>query len=288
MKCLALLAMVFLLSPVRAAETIGDDSIPVSLLMACEVLDSSGTMEMISSLYTGIPMNAVAVISEEQIQPLRAREETDWHFYSLLCTVLLFAYVQAMYSKELKDVYQSFKNVQLSRQLFREQYASIPFSSLILLLMCVLVFGDYVFMITQGRKSGPGDFSLYLMVTAVTGALLLSKVISLKIAGFIFPFRQETEFYKFNFLLISQVGAIAFIPLIILLNYAPLYLFEITLQVSVLLFVGLYFFMLTRGFVIGREYLHLQKIHFFIYLCTFELAPIGIIYGSVQRWVLSS
>ncbi|NJN77358.1 MAG: DUF4271 domain-containing protein [Saprospiraceae bacterium] len=95
--------------------------------------------------------------------------------------------------------------------------------------------------------------------------------------SYIFPFSKEMNLYNFMIAIFNFVMGIVLLPIIIFVaftssnTHTPLLYFAL----SVVLII--YLFRMIRSLLIVNKYLIHNKFHFFMYLCTVEIAPILIL-----------
>ena len=107
------------------------------------------------------------------------------------------------------------------------------------------------------------------------GIMLLSKI---------FPFKETVKFYIFNVNIINKIVGILIIPFFVLLAYAPDYMKPWIFYISIAVIGSLLIYRYIRGVMIAKNYVTLHKFHFFIYLCTLEIAPTVILIKSIIIW----
>ena len=99
----------------------------------------------------------------------------------------------------------------------------------------------------------------------------------LRAIGFIFPVQKEISYYSFTIIAFNIFLGIALLPINSLISFSNDKVANICLYLGVIFFLLLYCIRQLRGMFLAANYLTFQKFHFFVYLCTVEIAPILIL-----------
>jgi hypothetical protein len=98
--------------------------------------------------------------------------------------------------------------------------------------------------------------------------------VMLSIAGWIFRIEKVTSLYSFLIMVLNLVTGLLLIPVNLGMAFGPESVFH-PAMITGLVFISLSLLMrYFRGFFIGANYIFNNIFLFFIYLCTFEIAPI--------------
>ena len=90
----------------------------------------------------------------------------------------------------------------------------------------------------------------------------------------IFPFRDELNFYNFNFFLNIKVLGAILLPINFIVAYAPQELTEWTIIGAAGVMAIAYLGLAVKGLAIAKNYLAFHKFHFIVYFCSLEIAPV--------------
>ncbi|MCH8331739.1 MAG: DUF4271 domain-containing protein [Bacteroidetes bacterium] len=271
-----------------AQDTLIGDSFPVDLKNAVIVLGSD-TIDQAAIDFVfpvDIGFSIPEVVSIRHVEPLIVRQESNWIFYLILLLLVLLAYIRINYDKELSDLIGAVSSVNLAHQLQREQEMNVPVSSIMLNILFVLSSSVYLYLIIDDKIVLYREEELFVFLLVCLSGLSLLKFFSLRFTGLIFPFRNEIRFFNFNILLLMKVLGVILIPFIIVLSYAPVVVASIALYSSLFLILLSIVLLYIRGLAIGKEYILVRKFHFFIYLCTLEIAPMLIVFEGIDRWII--
>ncbi len=109
-------------------------------------------------------------------------------------------------------------------------------------------------------------------------AVFLGKHLILSILSYIFPIQAEVSRYHFIIIVFGISLGIFLVPVNLLLAYAPRGLVPVLVYASLLLMVVAYLFRQFRALLNGWKLLLANKFHFFLYICTIEIAPAIFLY----------
>ncbi len=218
------------------------------------------------------------------IQPIRNNEDNAWLFYILLVPIVMFMYIRFFHSKDLNALFKAYFNFNLSIQLYRVQEKPLTLMVLLLNIIFIMVFGMYLFFLTKyfSLHYPLGEIQLYLILVSGVGCIYIVKYIFIKFIAFIFPFGEELGFYNFHVFMSLRVMGLAYIPVVVVLAFAPDHIKELIIWPSIIGFFGITIYRYLRGINIGKRYILFKKFHFFIYLCTLEIIPIIVLF----KWLL--
>ncbi len=219
------------------------------------------------------------------IQPLRTAKSPAWHFYIILLATLLLTYIRINFFKEFNDLIQGLFNMTFAQQIQREQELSLPLSALLLNILFALSLSFYLYLIGSYFPLRFSGFTLFMFILASVSLLSVLRYFFLKVAASVFPFRQELNFYNFNIFLVNKIMGIVLIPFLIILSFAPAGMMKLGIYASLIVVFILLSFSYVKGFLIGKDYLVYNKFHFFVYLCTSEIAPVLILVETFNRWI---
>ena len=225
---------------------------------------------------------------EYDIQPLKKSKDKHFPFYALLFIIGVFGYIRFNFFSYLKSVQQSFFNINLAQQFFEEHFYSVSPASFFLNLNTILIYSLLCFLSLRyfGRLNHIGDTALIGLILLAVLAVSLSRYWSYRIAAYILPIEKTLLFYLFNMRIINYVLGIVLIPLLLIFAFADNIYLNGTIWLIIIVVLFFVVYRCYRGLLIGEEIMALNKFHFFIYLCTFEIAPILILYKIIKILII--
>ncbi len=218
------------------------------------------------------------------IQPIKRSSNDHLPFYVLLFIVGIFGYVRFNFFSYLQSVQQSFFNINLTQQFFEEHFYSVSPASFFLNLNLVLIYSLLAYLAVRyfGKLPHIGDMSLAGIILVSMLGISLSRYWAYRITAYILPVEKTLLFYLFNIRIINYALGMVLIPFLFILAFADNMYLEGTIWGILIVVWTFVLYRCYRGLLIGEQIMKFNKFHFFIYLCTFEIAPILILYKIVE------
>ena len=182
------------------------------------------------------------------------------------------------HTRELQDIIKAVMSLNIAQQLHRDQEQSMPISAIVYIINFVISLGIFLFLV-NGYMEWTEDNSIISMLFFLWVVIVLYSLRygSLKLISIIFPFGNEVEHYNFNFFLIQKILGLVLVPLNFLIAYAP-YLVRVSSIVMALIIIAVLVIGQTaKGLTISRNLISRNAFHFFVYICTLEIAPVCIL-----------
>ncbi len=139
-------------------------------------------------------------------------------------------------------------------------------------------FFIYLFAMYYGVSLRLGIWGSWLTYTLLVMAGTGLKFVVLLILGRIYPLRKELSHYVFALMVFSIIAGLVLVPINLLISYAPAALHSYFLYGGLVVLLLIYFLHLLRGLFIANRYVGSRPLHFLLYLCTIEIAPILLVY----------
>lgn len=210
---------------------------------------------------------------------LSSSKQSNWLFLVLLGVLAFMAVVLSAYKSNVTKTFQAFVNATAAGNLHREQHMPFSPNNVANHTLFALTMGSFVFLATQllAPNLGLNSFMAYCLFVLGIGGLYLAKNVQLQLIGQILPYQQEINFYGFLIANHNKVLAFSLIPSLFLLAYAPPGLQSITLYTSIFAIGLVHLYRCIRTLTAVSDIIIFHKFHFFVYLCTVELAPVVIL-----------
>jgi hypothetical protein len=214
-------------------------------------------------------------------QPL-TNEIGDWFTISLIVLVALFTWFRFFYYRIFRQLYTAFYNLTTTNQIVRDESVLLLRASLILSIISYMLMGLFLYQISIFLDWDMGVLQGGLMrfvFLSLSVAIAYSvKMILLRFLSTVFDLEKPVALYIFNvFLMIMMIGLLL-LPINILIAYGPFqyryWILLIALGIIALLFV----YRLVRAIGIWIGIPGFSLFYLFLYLCTFEIAPLLIIW----------
>jgi len=220
-------------------------------------------------------------------EDLHTERSFDSLFYLLMGILFYFAVVRFLFGKYLGNLFTLFFRVSMRQQQIREQVIQSPLPSLLLNIFFFISGGLYsCFLIQYFKLPVRVDFwSLFLNCSLILVVIYLVKFIVLKSAGWIFNIQRATDTYLFIVFMTNKILGIFLLPFLVTLSFSDSFMTESAVTLSLIMI----FFFFVRRFAISygplRKEINLNGLHFFLYLCAFEVAPLLLIYKVLLNYL---
>jgi len=205
-----------------------------------------------------------------------------WLLFTLLLLLSFYSYVLVVYRKEVFKTLQAFKNISWTIQPFREQKNIFTPYSLFSSSLYILSIGHFVFVainlwLTRFEQEQDWRFSMLLFCILIVLLLFIVKQGQVKIFGLIYPVGQQMDYYNFVISNNSRVCGLFLTPILFLMVYPPDVIKYFVMYTLLAILAALYLFRYIKSGIASSKIITSNKLHFFIYLCSVEIAPVIII-----------
>jgi hypothetical protein len=211
-------------------------------------------------------------------------------FYFILSLVLYLALMRFFFPKYMSTMFTLFFRATMRQQQLREQMLQSPLPALLLNIFFVIITGAWLAFMA-GRIGFFPDASLltrFWLGVLIVSTIYLGKFLVLKTFGWISGISQVTNTYIFIVFLTNKMIGIFLLSFLILIAFPDP---QIMPGVTILSYIMIAVMILYR-FVISfrpvRAEIKLNRLHFFLYLCAFEIAPLLLIYRVLLAYSHSS
>ena len=214
-------------------------------------------------------------------QPL-TNEIGDWFTISLIVLVALFTWFRFFYYRIFRQLYTAFYNLTTTNQIVRDESVLLQRASLILSIISYMLMGLFLYQLSIFLDWDMGVLQgglLRFVFLSLSVAVAYSvKMILLRFLSSVFDLEKPVALYIFNvFLMIMMVGLLL-LPINILLAYGPLQYRYWILLVAIGIIALLFMYRLVRAIGIWTGIPGFSLFYLFLYLCSFEIAPLLIIW----------
>lgn len=204
-------------------------------------------------------------------------ESAEFLFWIMLFVMIYLALEITLFKSLMNDVYRAFTNDNVLKLLHREQRDFIAFPFLLMYIFFFFNFGIFVFLTFHYFGLAPKSLEMLSYCILGVGVLFLLKHILLKIVEMIFPVQKEIKLYSFSLVIFSSILGFALVPFNVVAAFAAENLAEIALYGGLVTVFAISVFCSLRGLFLASKYLSFHKFHFFMYLCTVEIAPVLVV-----------
>ena len=217
---------------------------------------------------------------ESQVTNDSIHAGNDWIFYVFILVFLLLGVSRVFYAKSFLDSFRSFKNINVAHQNFKTQNLKLFFVDVSMVLIFILLFSLLVFTILDqayqwDRELEPTWYVVICLLSVLGFGL---KLFANKILTEILPFKENLNFSNFIFWSGIKMIGILLIPIVLFSIYNPFVSIELW-GFWILITTSSFFYVIyiMRLFKIGKDYIYKSNLHFFLYICASEIAPLFVI-----------
>ncbi|WP_109696280.1 DUF4271 domain-containing protein [Chitinophaga deserti] len=221
------------------------------------------------------------------INPVREDRRQDWLVYLVAGVILLLGIIRSSYLKYFNDMFRAFFNPTLSQRQLKDQLSQSPFPNFLLNFFFVISLGLYLYLLMY-RLDYPTDAIAWMLIPGLmvlVGVIYFVKYVVLRFCGWLFGNEELIDAYVFILYLINKVLGILLAPFLVVLAFCSPEIASICLYISIFFIVLLVVYRYVRSYSLVRQYLSFSKLHFFLYLCAFEVVPVLIITKVLLLWL---
>jgi hypothetical protein len=203
----------------------------------------------------------------------------------------LLAYLRKAFPKSMEEMIRALTNLTMAQQLYRDQELTMPVSAIFYNINFVISTGIFLFLLdnhygwTANKLAFESPIVSVLFFLWMVIVLYSLKYGSMKFMALVFPFRNEVNHYNFNFFLAQKIAGIILIPINLVIAYSPEYLQSAIIIIALVMLALFILWVSLKGLEISRNLLQHDAFHYFVYICTLEIAPVCILVKVVEEWL---
>jgi hypothetical protein len=248
--------------------------------------------------FSHMPGDMSSLLKEQEYfnfqgKPIRVRADRfepvsqDSMFYLLIIMLFYFSIIRLFFAKYLANLFTLFFRASIRQQQLREQVLQSPFPSLLLNILFVFSGGLFgAFLGKYYQFGNPDHFWIhYLYGVGILTVLYLLKYLILRIAGWIFNVNYAVESYLFVVFMTNKIIGIFLLPFLVLISFGGPDLTDVGFTVSFIMIGLFYIYRLVASYTTLHKEIKISGLHFFLYLCAFEIAPLLLIYKVLLAYL---
>lgn len=230
------------------------------------------------------PGNKIRYYDLNKMRPFR---DMDWLVYTVAGVLLLLGVVRLVYLKFFSDLFRAFLNPTLSQRQLRDQLSQSPLPNFVLNVFFAISMGLYLYLIMYRQQYAPNaDAWILIPGLVILVAVIYSlKYVVLRFCGWLFGSAELADAYIFILYLINKVLGILLAPFLVLVAFCEPEIARAFMYISIFFIVLLAAYRYIRSYSVVKQYLSFSKLHFFLYLCAFEVAPVLILTKVLLIWL---
>lgn len=239
--------------------------------------------------HAATPLESKPKTSVKKERPsLTSEEKYKTFIFSVTVAALtLLTIFLTMFRPFILRAWRGLLNENMLNQVYRECQNSGAFPFYVLYGFFGLNAGVFLYLLTRHFQI-PLPFGHWQSLAVLSGgvwALLAGKLLLLSLVGAVFPAEKEIGFYRFTLIIFGVLLGLMLVFANLLIAYGPSSLTRGAFITTFGILGIAYIFRSLRGLLIANNFLATNKFHFFLYLCSVELAPLLILVKWIQNQV---
>ena len=208
--------------------------------------------------------------------------------FAHLLLLLTLASLWVLFRELLRQCMTATLNDNVMTQLYRRRSGGRISALWLCYSLFLLAAGLFVYLATAyfGVALGGGLWSGWFTAVFVVAAAVGFKILVLQLMGRIYGLRKELSRYVFVLMVFAILAGLLLVPLNLLVSYAPLPFRPYFIYGAAGLLGLLYLLHLLRGLFIANRYVGGRPLHFLLYLCAIEIAPLLLVYRYVSNMLV--
>lgn len=222
------------------------------------------------------------------MNPLRPYRDLDWLVYLVAFIVLLLSIVRLVYTKYFSDLFRAFLNPTLSQRQLKDQLSQSPFPNFLLNIFFAISLGLFLYLVMYRQQYITTNANAWMLIPGLmilVALIYMIKFLMLRFCGWLFGNADLADAYIFILYLINKILGILLVPFLVILAFCEPEIARIFLHVSLFFIVLLIVYRYIRSYSLVKQYLSFSRLHFFLYLCAFEVAPVLILTKVLLIWL---
>lgn len=212
---------------------------------------------------------------------------SDWFTLSLLALVVIFTWFRFFYYRIFNQIISAWYNITTTNQIVRDESLLLQRASLFISVISYLLAGLFLHQLSVIYKWQldwlPKGIVRFAIFSAGVAAAYTLKMILLRFFAVAFGQERPAALYIFNIFLMVTMAGLLLLPVNILLAYAPAAAKTWLIPVSLVILAALFLYRLVRAILIWLGIPGFSLFYLFLYLCTFEIAPLLVIWKLTSQ-----
>jgi|GEM_PF-2967750 len=232
---------------------------------------------------------AVKPIPQQRETHLNKSAGAKLNQFKIIMVILLLialALISTLLRHVIIKVFESFQSDNLLRGYFRSTGRRIGLPNLLLEVFFIVNAAFAIFLIMESYQLvGNSPVTTFLQILLATGVIVFGKHLILYILQEVFPVQKQASEYNFTINVFFSILGLILLPCNLILAFAPVAMAKLGLYFVVIVTTLVLGYLAFRAFLIGSKFLGSNRFHFFMYLCTVEIAPTLIIIKVLKNYM---
>lgn len=204
-------------------------------------------------------------------------------FWLITVMLVLMTVLITLYNTIIEKSYRSFVNENFLKMVHRDQGRIVSFPFMIFYILFFINLAVFIFLAARNFQIGinASPFISYLICLGGIILAFLLKHALLMLLGGVFPINKEIRQYSFTIVIFSIILGLALVPFNLFIAFTDPDLARVLIYGALVVIAGAYIYRTIRAIFISSNYISLHTFHFFMYLCTAEIAPVVLL----AKWI---
>lgn len=219
-------------------------------------------------------------IKEKQREVALYEQESDSRIKFLLVMLSLayLVFVSIFFRSFIQKTFRAFVSDNLLRQFRRAMRNRVELPYSLLFLNYLLNLSIFVFFgFDEARVDGYNLYAQFGLLFLAILLIHLGKIFLLHFSSIILPVQKEVNLYIFTIIVFASVFGLFLLPMNLLLLYGQVNYLGALQSAFLFVLLVLLTYRAVRGMFLASKFLALNKLHFLLYICSTEVAPIVIL-----------
>ncbi|MFK7807798.1 MAG: DUF4271 domain-containing protein [Saprospiraceae bacterium] len=197
-------------------------------------------------------------------------------FWIMTISLVLLTLLFVLYNSLVSKAYRGFLNENFLKMIHRNEGRIVSIPYLLLYIMYFVSAATFLYLVSEyfGWTFYKEPVQQYLLCFTAVGLIFLVKHLALLLISMVFPIEKVVRQYSFTIIIFNIVLGICLIPFNLFIAFTAPALAKGLIYIAIVLITILYIYRSFRGLLIAGSFLSFHKFHFFMYLCTVEIAPV--------------
>ncbi len=188
-----------------------------------------------------------------------------------LLSLLLIAIVASVKRSLFSKIFRSFTNDNLLKLTQREENNGLNGGFILLYIIYAINASAFIYLLLK-ESSISFSASWFWVLISVAGIYII-RHIAMFFLGMIFPVQRESSQYSFLIAVVNILLGLVLLPFNLLIAYGPDFISVSSIYILLGIVAFLFIIRMVKGILLGIINYGTNVFHFFLYLCTFEIAP---------------
>ena len=205
----------------------------------------------------------------------------SWLIFHLLLITCLFAILYTIYHKYILQLFRSFILFSAKSSGLRDARSVFRTESLLTYFFFTLSYGTFFFVGLTYSRNITGSTILLTNCISTVALIYVIKHLVLFFLAWLLPFSHEFKHYELIISTTNKIIGIYVLPFLFVIGYTSGITQMIGLIICCTGLISIYLYRLFISLRLSLRFITFYKFHFFIYLCTIEIAPFAILLKQI-------